>query len=175
MASLDARMDPKQLSDVSAHDVSIAAYRDAISRFLTGVTVVSTEYEGIRHGITASAVASVTLEPPTVLICLNQLSVTGQAVARSGHFAINVLNDTQHALAQHFASKLSDKFAEIEYTRGALGDPLLPSALAQLECEVSSHTTVGSHHIFFGRVVEVQSTSGAPLAYFRGQFIPPLR
>lgn len=155
------------------HGVSSTEYRDAIGRFLTGVTVVSTECEGVKHGITASAVASVTLEPPTVLICLNRLSATGEAVRRSGHFAINVLNDTQEPLARHFASKAEDKFATIEHIFGRLGDPLLPAALAQLECEVSAHNQVGSHHIFFGRVIDVHCQAGAPLGYFRGQFISP--
>ena len=153
--------------------VSTAAYRDAISRFLTGVTVVSTRHADVMHGITASAVASVTLEPPTVLICLNRQSATGHAVKACGHFAINVLNDSQQVLAKHFASKLEDKFAGIDHDTGVLGDPLLPQSLAQLECRVSSHADVGSHHVFFGEVVRVQVHDGAPLAYFRGRFIPP--
>ena len=159
--------------DEAGQTVSTTDYRDAISRFLTGVSVVSSRHAGIAHGITASAVASVTLEPPTVLVCLNRQSATGHAVKACGHFVINVLNDSQHALAKHFASKLEDKFAGIEHDTGVLGDPLLPNALAQLECRVSSQADVGSHHVFFGEVIKIQVRDGAPLAYFRGRFIPP--
>ena len=157
----------------SAQAVTTTDYRDAISRFLTGVTVVSTRHGGVAHGITVSAVASVTLEPPTVLICLNRQSATGHAVMASGHFAINVLNDAQHKLAQHFASRIEDKFADITHHNGLLGDPLIAQSLAHLECRVSSHSAVGSHHVFFGEVLKVQVSEGAPLAYYRGRFIPP--
>jgi flavin reductase (DIM6/NTAB) family NADH-FMN oxidoreductase RutF len=155
------------------HTVSSTDYRDAIGRFMTGVTVVSTRHAGAAHGITASAVASVTLEPPTVLICLNRHSATGHAVLESGHFILNILNDSQQALAKHFASKIEDKFADVPHEDGLLGDPLITPALAHLECRVSGHSDVGSHHVFFGEVIKVHTAEGAPLAYYRGRFIPP--
>lgn len=170
----EARLGEVSERNVDALDaVTTTEYRDAISRFLTGVTVVSTCHAGIRHGITVSAVASVTLEPPTVLVCLNRQSATGQAVLNSGHFALNILSDSQQSLAKHFASKIEDKFADVPHELGLFGDPLIACSLAQLECRVSHHTAVGSHHVFFGKVVKVQTTEGAPLAYYRGRFILP--
>lgn len=156
-------------------------YRAAISRFLTGVTIVTTRHAGSAQGITASAVASVTLEPPTLLVCLNRQSGTCHAVSGSGVFAVHVLADHQLALAQHFASRMADKFAALPGTEAssgtrpgfrdsALGNPILDGVLAHLECRVSTQTDVGTHRIFFGEVVSVSVRDGSPLAYFRGQF-----
>lgn len=157
--------------------ITATAYRDAISRFLTGITVVTTRYGTHTHGITVSAVASVSLEPPTLLVCLNRQSSTCEAVARAGHFVVNVLAEDQLALARHFASKTPDKFATLSsgdgtpgWHEGILGAPRLAVALAHLECRVASTGEVGTHRIFFGEVQAAQATDGLPLAYFRGQF-----
>jgi flavin reductase (DIM6/NTAB) family NADH-FMN oxidoreductase RutF len=157
-------------------NVSSTDYRAAISRFLTGVTVITTRHEGISQGITASAVASVTLEPPTLLVCLNRQSGTCHGVSGSGRFCVHVLADDQLDLAKHFASPTSDKFATLkalglgDYRDGPQGNPIVGGALAYLECRVTSQTDVGTHRIFFGEVVSVDAREGSPLAYFRGQF-----
>jgi flavin reductase (DIM6/NTAB) family NADH-FMN oxidoreductase RutF len=157
-------------------NVSITDYRAAISRFLTGVTLVTTRHEGLAQGITASAVASVTLEPPTLLICLNRQSATCHAVSGAGRFCVHVLADDQLDLARHFASRTPDKFANLaELGLGSthdspLGNPIVEGALAYLECRVATQTDFGTHRVFFGEVVSVDAREGSPLAYFRGQF-----
>jgi flavin reductase (DIM6/NTAB) family NADH-FMN oxidoreductase RutF len=157
-------------------NVSITDYRAAISRFLTGVTLVTARSEGLAQGITASAVASVTLEPPTLLICLNRQSATCHAVSGAGRFCVHILADDQLELARHFASRIPDKFANlVELGLGSthdspLGNPIVDGALAYLECRVVTQTDVGTHRVFFGEVVSVDAREGSPLAYFRGQF-----
>lgn len=157
-------------------NVSITDYRAAISRFLTGVTLVTARHEGLAQGITASAVASVTLEPPTLLICLNRQSATCHAVSGAGRFCVHILADDQLELARHFASRIPDKFANlVELGLGSthdspLGNPIVDGALAYLECRVVTQTDVGTHRVFFGEVVSVDAREGSPLAYFRGQF-----
>jgi flavin reductase (DIM6/NTAB) family NADH-FMN oxidoreductase RutF len=155
--------------------VSSTDYRSAISRFLTGVSVVTTRHDEQCHGITASALASVSLEPPTLLVCLNRHSATCQAVTAAGFFAVNILAAEQEPLAKHFAAKLADKFAGIATTPGISGAPLLDFCLAQLECRVSSHTDSGTHRIFFGEVLSTRVRDGQPLGYFRGGFSTLLR
>lgn len=156
--------------------VSSTEYRNAISRFLTGVTVVTARHAGVDHGITASAVCSVTLEPPTLLVCLNRQSATCHAVIGSGYFCVNVLAEDQLPLARLFSSKSADKFAEFAAMNGATptygpsGSPRLPGILATLDCRVTQHTDVGTHRIFFGEVLGTTATEGDPLGYFRGQF-----
>ncbi|MFM8518384.1 MAG: flavin reductase family protein [Nevskiaceae bacterium] len=150
--------------------VTETSYRDAISRFLSGVTVITTSHNGEAQGITATAVASVTLQPPTLLVCLNRQSATCQTLIDSGVFAVNILPATQQTLAQRFATKQPDKFAGVATTTGSSGAPLLIGALAHLECRVSAQNDVGTHRIFFGGVVSVAVAEGTPLGYFRGKF-----
>jgi flavin reductase (DIM6/NTAB) family NADH-FMN oxidoreductase RutF len=145
-------------------------FREVIGHFATGVTVITALHEDRRYGTTASAVSSVSLEPPMLLICMNQNSSTGQAVAASKHFTVNILAEDQPDLAVHFASKGSDKFATVAYTTGRRGDPLINDALATLECRVTESPTGGTHTVFLAEVDRVSARRGSPLAYFRGQF-----
>src|ERR1700674_171452 len=85
-------------------------FRDVIGRFASGVTVITTVHDGIPYGTTASAVRSLSLEPPMLLICMNQQSSTGQAIAAAGHFAVNILAEEQPDAAARFATKSPDKF-----------------------------------------------------------------
>jgi len=156
--------------------IDSATYRHAISRFLTGVTIVTTAVEGKPSGLTATAIASVTLEPPTLLACLNRESTTCLAIAQAGRFTVNILASEQTELAKLFASRDADKFQQLaargqEIELSALGTPLLAGALASLDCTVCATTDVGTHRIFFGEVQHVRCAEGAPLGYFRGAFL----
>jgi flavin reductase (DIM6/NTAB) family NADH-FMN oxidoreductase RutF len=150
--------------------VSAAEFRDAIGRFLTGVTVVTSRHEGAPQGITASAVCSVSLEPPMLLVCLNRQSSTRHAVAGSGRFAVNVLADGQQDLAMRFATKSADKFAGLTLAAGEDDLPLLEGALATLECRVTEEANGGTHSIFIATVERATVREGSPLAYVRGRF-----
>lgn len=141
-----------------------------IGHFASGVTVITTVDGGKRHGTTASAVSSLSLEPPMLLICMNRSSTTGQAVTSSGAFAVNVLADHQLALAHRFATKGADKFAEVAVTTGTFGQPLLDEALAHLECRVADAVNAGTHTVFLAEVETATAHTGSPLTYFRGQF-----
>lgn len=145
-------------------------FREVIGHFTTGVTVISTDHGGTWFGTTASAVTSVSLEPPMVLICMNRTSETGAAIARSRRFAINILGDHQRDLARHFASKQPEKFSSADATRGVLGQPLLADAVATLECRVTDEIGGGTHIVFLGEVESATAHGGDPLAYFRGRF-----
>lgn len=145
-------------------------FRDVIGHFASGVTVITAAVDGQRLGTTASAVSSLSLEPPMVLICMNRTSTTGQAITRSRAFAINILTEEQGDLAQHFASKDPDKFESVDASTGPFGQPLLADALATIECEVAEEVAGGTHTVFLAEVRSATSRDGAPLAYFRGQF-----
>jgi 4-nitrophenol 2-monooxygenase / 4-nitrocatechol 4-monooxygenase, reductase component len=141
-----------------------------VGHFASGVTVVTTVHEGERFGTTASAMSSLSLEPPMVLVCLNKQSATGAAVSASGRFAINILNEDQLELAEGFARKGGDKFAGVAVGAGARGLPLLEEALAQLECEVAEEAAGGTHTIFIAEVHDVRAGAGSPLVTFCGRF-----
>ncbi|HTX09662.1 MAG TPA: flavin reductase [Solirubrobacteraceae bacterium] len=150
--------------------ITAAVFRDVVGAFASGVTVITTEREAKRYGMTASAFSSVSLDPPLVLVCINQSATTEAAVAGSGVFAVNILGEDQAPLASHFARAGSDKFAGVPTETGELGCPLLADALGTLECKVEQAVAGGTHSVFMGMVMSARTRAGEPLTYFRGDF-----
>ena len=147
-----------------------AVFRRVIGNFMSGVVVLTTADGQRRHGMTVSAVSSLSLEPPMLLVCLNSASPTQEAVRRAGRFAVNVLSEDQGHLAEHFAGRREGKFAGIEVRPGRAGVPLLAGALAVLECRVVEVVAGGTHRVFLAEVEHAEAGEGTPLAYFRGRF-----
>jgi flavin reductase (DIM6/NTAB) family NADH-FMN oxidoreductase RutF len=144
-------------------------FRDVIGHFATGVTIITTRDGEIDFGVTVSAVTSLSLEPPMLLVCLNRSSRTQGAVATTGRFAVNILGVDQIELAKLFATPRDDKFAELEVTYGPLGDPLIPGAIAHVQCQVTEVATGGTHTVFLAEVRHAEQFEGEPLLYYRGQ------
>jgi flavin reductase (DIM6/NTAB) family NADH-FMN oxidoreductase RutF len=146
-------------------------FRDVIGHFASGVTVITTSVDGRPHGTTASAVTSLALEPPMLLVCMNRESETGRAMAGGGAFAVNILGEDHGELAIRFARKGGDKFSGVALDRGEGGQPLLAGAIAHLECRVTEQVAAGTHIVFIAEVEAATARPGAPpLAYFRGRF-----
>jgi 4-nitrophenol 2-monooxygenase / 4-nitrocatechol 4-monooxygenase, reductase component len=145
-------------------------FRDVIGRFASGVTVITTTAEGTDFGTTASAVSSLSTEPPMLLICLNKTSDTQAAILQAGVFGVNILAEHQGQVAYQFARKGAAKFDGVGVRRGRTGVPLVVDALAHLECEVEETVVGGTHTVFLARVRQAAGTEGAPLTYFRGRF-----
>jgi 4-nitrophenol 2-monooxygenase / 4-nitrocatechol 4-monooxygenase, reductase component len=155
---------------VEARSLTSDEFREVISNFASGVTVVTVFHEGRAYGTTASAVTSLSLEPPMLLVCMNKQSETGRAVSAARHFAVNILGAGQADLAERFAQKGGDKFAGVRTAPGKWGEPLFEDALATLECRVAEETSGGTHYVFLAEVEGGAASGGTPLAYFRGQF-----
>jgi flavin reductase (DIM6/NTAB) family NADH-FMN oxidoreductase RutF len=155
---------------VEARSLTSDEFREVISHFASGVTVITALHGRRSFGTTASAVTSLSLEPPMLLICMNKQSETGRAVAASKHFGVNILGANQVDLAERFAQKGGDKFAGVPVTPGKWGEPLFDDALATLECRVAEETTGGTHYVFLAEVDGGAARGGAPLAYFKGEF-----
>nr|WP_296064528.1 flavin reductase [uncultured Actinoplanes sp.] len=145
------------------------AFRQVIGNFMSGVVVITASHDDVRYGMTVSAVCSLSLEPPMLLVCLNSASTTQKAVSRSGRFAVNILAEHQGDLADRFA-RPGDRFAGVATSPGRTGVPLLPEALATVECRVVETVGGGTHRVFLAEVVHASARAGAPLAYFRGRF-----
>jgi 3-hydroxy-9,10-secoandrosta-1,3,5(10)-triene-9,17-dione monooxygenase reductase component len=145
-------------------------YRDAIARFATGVTVI-TASEGERlAGMTASAVASLSLEPLLLLVCVSNHLPTHAALERSRRFAVNVLGEGDDELALRFARPGTDKFAGLRVTHEH-GAPLLDRAIAHFVCDVHEQLPGGDHSIFIGAVRHCRHVPGRrPLLYFASEF-----
>lgn len=152
--------------------ISAATLRQVAGTFVTGVTVVTTLVDSEPHGCAANAVSSLSLTPPTMLVCLARTSNTHSQLIRSGKFAINILGDSAESrdICRTFASKTEDKFSNIEFRLGRIGVPILKQAISWLECHLADAYDSGDHTIFIGKVVGAEATNGIPLAYFRGQF-----
>ena len=155
---------------VQVRSVDEAAFREAVAHFATGVTVLTTVHEGRPAGMTASAVASLSLDPVLLLVCINHKLPTHEAIESSRRFVVNVLGEGQEGLALHFARHSDDKFADIELEPGH-ELPVLAKAIAYFVCDVHERFPGGDHSIFIGHVVECGSTPGRrPLLYFQSKF-----
>lgn len=145
-------------------------FRDVIGRFASGVTIITTRNDGADLGTTASAVSSLSMEPPMLLICMNRTSETGRAILEAGRFVVNILGEDQADIAQRFARKGDDKFEGLEVARGLAGLPLLSGTLGHLECRVAETATGGTHTVFLSHVEHAGASEGSPLTYYRGRF-----
>lgn len=151
--------------------VSAEEFRSALSRFASGVTVVTTkDAAGDLHGITVSAFCSVSLDPPLVLICIEKKAGSHDAITQSGKFAVNFLDSTQLSLSERFAAQISDKFEGPEISLNVDGIPILSGCIANLECSVKQAYDGGDHTIFIGEVEHTALHEGDPLLYFRGGY-----
>jgi flavin reductase (DIM6/NTAB) family NADH-FMN oxidoreductase RutF len=154
----------------AAESVDVDLFRHVVGHLASGVTVVTTRVDGRDHGMTASSVTSLSMEPPMMLACVNNAVPTAAAIERSGRFTVNVLGQSHGDLAYQFATPRQDKFADVAVDRGAGDVPLLADAIASLECEVTEQVVGGTHSVFLGHVTAATAREGAPLTYFRGGF-----
>ena len=140
--------------------VDRARFRDAMSRLGASVHVLTTDGPAGRHGLTASAVCSVTDAPPTILACVNQKSGAYATICRNGVLCINMLAGRHERLSDWFGSKgiqVEDRFSAGAWRQGVTGSPLLVDAVANLDCTIDQELKVGSHGIFVCRVVGIDT------------------
>ncbi|WP_180899785.1 flavin reductase family protein [Martelella soudanensis] len=150
-------------------------FRQAMAMFPGAVTVVTTGEGDDRRGMTATAVCSVTDDPPSLLVCINRKAETGAEITRNGRFCVQLLNDQDHALALRFAGTAglrgAEKFEPGRWKTCSLGMPRLEGARAALSCVVTAKHDVGSHRIFVGEIRDIElSTDGEALVYVRSAF-----
>jgi flavin reductase ActVB len=157
---------------VSPTLVAVTAFREAMARFASGVTVVTTrDASGAPAGFTATSFASLSLNPPLVLVCLDKRADSFTAFETAGYFAVSILAADQAELARRFATKGVDKFAGVAVEWGAVtGSPLLPDAAVQLECRTHQVLDGGDHIIIVGEVVWAVSSDAEPLLHFNRRF-----
>jgi flavin reductase (DIM6/NTAB) family NADH-FMN oxidoreductase RutF len=146
---------------------STDAFKAAMRMFASGVAVITTVHDGRIHGFTANAFASVSAEPPTVLICVNRTARAHPLISASQRFCVNILALEQRELAERFAGgDPVERFEGVEYTAAPSGSPLLAGTIAHFDCMLGEEMTASTHTIFLGSVIDVASREGAPLGYF---------
>jgi flavin reductase (DIM6/NTAB) family NADH-FMN oxidoreductase RutF len=153
-------------------DIAPKALRQVLGSYPTGVAIVTTRAAGGRPvGLTINSFASLSLEPALVLWSLVDKSPSLAAFRDAPHFAISVLADHQHALAQRFATAaVPDKFDGVALREAPEGLPVIEGALATLVCAVERHTPAGDHLLFVGRVRRIDRRAGEPLVFHGGRF-----
>jgi flavin reductase (DIM6/NTAB) family NADH-FMN oxidoreductase RutF len=149
--------------------------REVMGCLATGVTVVTTvDRQGEPRGLTATAVCSVSLTPPLVLVCIDQAADCHAAFRETRAFAVNLLRDDQEHLSRHFAAKDPRKFEGIPYRSGVTGAPVLTGVLGHVECSLTAQYPGGDHTIFVGEAVDsalaLSDGGGAPLVHFQGRY-----
>ena len=155
-------------------DGSTAAFREVMRGFPTGVTVVGSAYDGKKRGMTVNSFTSVSLNPPTVLICIMKESGCHSIIGKSGVFSVSVLAEDQSELSSKFADHDEvdvHRFLGVDHHVGDMGVPLVDGAVAELECAVEDRLSTGDHTVFVGKVMSAKVTSGkAPLVFHRSQY-----
>ncbi|MFC3051379.1 flavin reductase family protein [Kordiimonas pumila] len=157
--------------------VNAEQFRQGMRRLGGAVNIVTSAHEGIYAGLTATAVTSLSAEPPRLLTCINRAGVTYETISKGRSLAINVLGTQHKDLAILFAGLSgqpeTERFSSIEWNVGVGGAPLLPDALVSFDCEVESILDAGSHGIVIGliRSIVVGGNSGdTPLCYLDGDW-----
>lgn len=148
------------------------AFRDALRRWPSGVTIVTARAGERIHGMTVSAFSSVSLDPPLVLVCADKSSDTHLVIAEGSVFAVNILAVGQEALSNRFASKREEhrRFEGVAWRMGATGAPLLPDVVAAIDCRVVAAHDAGDHVIYVGAVEGAETLDCEPLVYHAGLY-----
>ena len=157
------------------HDVNRSIdpdlFRALLGRFATGVTIVTIgDAHGRDHGMTVTAFSSLSLDPPLILVCIDNAATMMSAMAQTETFAVNILSESQEPLSRRFAGLIDDRFAGLPFTRGALGNVILDGVVAALECRIVARHPAGDHVIVIGHVESGAIGDERPLLYYRGGY-----
>lgn len=157
------------------------ALRNVMGHFASGVTIATALHHGIKHAMTATAICSVSLEPPLVLVCVSKSSRFHAAIIQAENWCLSLLTIDQEPLAQHFSNRgrdLLSQFDNVPHTPSPLsGTPLIDGSLAWLECTTYGVHDGGDHTVVVGEIVRASGlpsdddpNAPAPLTYYRGAY-----
>lgn len=153
--------------------VSVDDFKKALQLWASGVTVVTTQSGkfGVQ-GMTVTAFSSVSVDPPQILVCINDSADTGAGIEESQCFAVNVLTSDQQDVSNQFAGGRSQKerFENAAWEPGTTGAPILTDSLMSLDCKVVEKVRAGTHWIMIGEVQDTICRSGDPLLYYCGNY-----
>lgn len=146
-------------------------FRDALGRFVSGVTIITTrDAAGADHGMTVSAFSSLSLDPPMILFCIDHAATIAPHIAAAGQVGVSVLGEGQEALSRRFALKDADRFEGAPIVRAPSGVALVAAAIVHLDCRVTARHEAGDHTIVEAEVTALETFSGEPLVHFRGSY-----
>ncbi|MBR3118134.1 MULTISPECIES: flavin reductase family protein [Oceanobacillus] len=143
-------------------------FRNAMGRFATGVTVITTNDGTDAHGMTANAFMSISLEPKLITISIDNHANMLKKIKASGQYAVNFLSDQQQDISMNFAGqKKKEDGVDFGFIQGV---PVIKESLASVVCDVEQEIVVGDHTLFIGSVKDVKVTDGNPLTFYCGKY-----
>lgn len=157
------------------HHIPADTFKQAMRRLASGVTIVTTRHGDVRGGLTATAVCSLSADPPQLLVCVNRTAAAHALIAEGENLCVNLLTHKHRHLAARFAGQTgilgAERFDVGRWGRLKTGAPVLEDALASFDCIVTEKVAASTHTIFIGRVVDVHlRASGRPLVYAGGAY-----
>lgn len=147
-------------------------FKNTLKLWSSGVSVVTAQSKEGELGMTATSFASVSMDPPQILVCLNDATETGAAILQNKQYVVNILTSRQEQVSNQFAggASMGERFKNVLWHKGKLGDPVLDEALAILECVVVHQFKAGTHWVFIGEIQYSQCNAGVPLLYFNSDY-----
>jgi len=144
-------------------------FKKSLSRFASGVTIVTYSFENQKGGITVSSFSSVSLDPPLILFNINKTTPSHEKLISSSHFAVHILSSYQEELSNQFSSSKTDKNEILDkiISEKIHNCPIIPGSLSTLVCENFKTYEGGDHTIFLGKIISVQTDEEKePLLYY---------
>lgn len=147
-------------------------FKNALKLWASGIAVVTTHSNEGEQGMTVTSFASVSMDPPQILVCLNETTETGTTILANKKFAVNVLTSAQEQVSNQFAggASMEDRFNSVPWHKGELGLPVFDEALVSMECTVVQQYKAGTHWIVVGEIQSNQCHSAEPLLYFNSAY-----
>jgi flavin reductase (DIM6/NTAB) family NADH-FMN oxidoreductase RutF len=143
-------------------------FRNAMGKFATGVTVITTSVNNEAHGMTANAFMSVSLSPKLVLISIGEKAKMNEYIKQSGKFAVSILSEDQKEMSMIFAGQIKEK-RDVDF-KWMDELPVIENALVNLTCNVHESYVAGDHTLYVGEVTDLSLENGNPLSFFEGQY-----
>lgn len=158
---------------MSLPHVDPGEFKAGMRKLPGAVTLITTSWRGEKQGLTASAVCSLSVDPPSLLACVNKTASAHDPISEANFFAVNVLAADQEGLAKYFSDTklVAQRFAQGRWYEGVTGAPLLEGALVSFDCAIDQRISKGTHTIFIGDVKAVRlGPTPTSLIYFDGAF-----
>ncbi|WP_286132934.1 flavin reductase family protein [Arthrobacter sp. OY3WO11] len=156
-----------------SHIIDQSFFRSTVGRYASGITILTGHDDQGPIGFTCQSFYSVSVDPPLVSFSVMKTSTTYPRIRDTGTFTVNVLAREQEAISNQFARRGTDKWASIQWSPTARGNPILERSLAWLDCTIWAEHDAGDHLIVLGRVIELGASPGEhpdPLLYFQGRY-----
>lgn len=151
-----------------AHKMDDRTFRNAMGKFATGVTIITTSVNNQVHGMTANAFMSVSLNPKLVLISVGEKANMNQRIKESGKFGISILTKEQQDMSMYFAGQLKEqRMIEFDWMQDI---PVVPNSIANISCNVHATHQAGDHTLYIGEVKDIAFKDGDPLTFFEGKY-----